>query len=70
MVTHHFGNKNFMNEKASGGLAFSFGFWGGVGGGMVNASILGMEVYLGFYVGEWQQVPKYWCWTNQMAPSV
>jgi hypothetical protein len=37
---------------------------------MVNASILGMEVYLGFYVGEWQQVPKYWCWTNQMAPSV
>jgi len=33
MVTHHFGNKNFMNEKASGGLAFSFGIWGGGGGG-------------------------------------
>jgi hypothetical protein len=31
MVTHHFGNKNSMNEKASGGLAFSFGFCGGGG---------------------------------------
>jgi hypothetical protein len=58
MVTHHFGKKKFMNEKASGGLALSYGFCGVWGWPMVNASILGMEVYLSFYVGECHQGPK------------
>jgi hypothetical protein len=33
-----------------------------------NASILGREAYVGFYVGECPMFQKYWRWANQMTP--
>jgi len=71
MVTHHFGSKIFMNEKASGGLAFSFRFCGGGGGANGQCFYFGHGIIFKLLCwGSGSKFQKYWSWANQMAPFV